>query len=478
MAPRRVFISYSREDKAVLQELLNQMKASRYDESPLEAWHDLDRQDGIEAGEDWMQRLKAELQSCEVFCIFLTANWAKSNNCRDELTWAEEMHKRVVQIQVRETAIPRPKGSRVPNGAAWIGADMNEGSRGRRDELWRDVVEEIQRIGGRPEVMQDMAGNGGAPGTTGGTVPIKDFGALCEVIEALHAYKRFHDAAHDLYDKHYKSIQAEVSLGAIDTRTRAECRTAIELAKADIHTTFKDKGALLADDSERIEVLLRGLDEFRTALGAAAKLEDPDALDQFMLKLLDFGSLLSRSLSYFNRRMIAASKSFDPKRFMESLQGVLDAQQKLKDELLRWVQLADPTLGLLAEHTALQANQDSLMNCEPDELGNARKRKEFLDGWPKIAKQMDPLLKLWTGGPADDRLDEDTREKRQMLPPRFTAVQESVTASVEPLDPEMLKALKRNYGDFWDTFDKYFLGVDRALKAEYERVEVEMGRMS
>lgn len=477
MAPRRVFISYSREDKAVLQELLNQMKASRYDESPLEAWHDLDRQDGIEAGEDWMQRLKAEIQACEVFCIFLTANWAKSNNCMDELTWAEEMHKRVVQIQVRETAIPRPKESRVPNGAAWIGADMTDGSRGRRDELWRDVVEEIQRIGVRVEVMKDMSGNGGAAASAG-TVPVRDFGALCGVIEAMHAYKRFHDAAHDLYDKHYKSIQAEVPQGSIDTRTRAECRTAIELAKADIHTTFKDKGDLLADDAERIEVLLRGLDEFRTALGAAVKLEDPDVLDQFMLKLLDFGSLLSRSLSYFNRRMIQASKTFDPKRFMESLQGVLDAQEKLREELARWVQLADPTSGLLAEHSALQANQDALMNCEPDELGNARKRKEFFDGWPKIAKQMDPLIKMWTGAPADDRLDEDTREKRQLLPPRFIAVQDCVKASVEPLDPDSLKTLKRNYGDFWDTFDKYFLGVDRALKAEYERVEMEMGRLT
>jgi hypothetical protein len=477
MAARRVFISYSREDRTVLQELLNQMKASRYDANPLEAWHDLDRQDGIEAGEDWMARLKAEIEACEVFCIFLTANWGQSNNCQDELLWAEERQKRIVQIQVRDTAIPRPKESRVPNGAAWIGADTTEGSRGRRDELWRDVVEEIQRIGGRAQVMKDLSGNGAAAGGTG-AVPVKDFGALCEVIEALHAYKRFHDAAHDLYDKHYKSIQAEVSLGCVDTRTRAECRTAIELAKADIHTTFKERGALLADDAERIDVLLRGLDEFRTALGAAAKLDDPDALDQFMLKLLDFGSLLSRSLSYFNRRMIATSKSFDPKRFMDSLQGVLDAQEKLRDELVRWVELADSTNGLLAEHTALQANQDSLMNCEPDELANARKRKEFLEGWPKIAKQMNPLLKLWTDIPADDRLDEDTREKRQLLPPRFSAVHESVQASVEPLDPETLKSLKRNYGDFWDTFDKYFLGVDRALKAEYERVEMEMGRMT
>ena len=477
MAPRRVFISYSREDKAVLQELLNQMKASRYDESPLEAWHDLDRQDGIEAGEDWMQRLKAEIEACEVFCIFLTANWAKSNNCMDELTWAEEMQKRIVQIQVRETAIPRPKESRVPNGAAWIGADMTEGSRGRRDELWRDVVEEIQRIGGQARVMKDLPGATGTPGATG-VVQVKDFGALCEVIEALHAYKQLHDLAHDLYDQHYKAIQAEVYGGSIDTRTRADCRTAIANATADIQQALKDKGQLLAEDQQRIDVLLRGFEDFRTALGAAVKLEDPDVLDQFMLKLLDFGSLLSRSLSYFNRRMIAASKTFDPKRFMDSLQGVLDAQQHLKEELTRWAELTDPAYGLLAEHTALQANQDALMNCEPDELGNARKRKEFLDCWPKIAKQMDPLLKLWTGTPADDRLDEDTREKRQLLPPRFGAVQESVTASVEPLDPEMLKTLKRSYGDFWDTFDKYFLGVDRALKAEYERVEVEMGRMT
>jgi|GEM_PF-4214005 len=477
MTARRVFLSYSREDATVLKELVTQMQATRYDEHPLEAWHDLDRQDGIEAGEDWMKRLKEEIGACEVFCIFLTANWAKSNNCRDELTWAEETNKRVVQIQVRETAIPRPKASRVPNGAAWIGADMSEASRGRRDELWRGVVKEIQRIGSRETVMSGGGEAGQAQPQA--AAPVKDFDALCEVIESLHAYKRFHDSVHDLYDKNYKAIQIEVALGAIATRTRAECRTSIELARADIQTAFKDKGELLKDDAERIEVLLKGIEDFRTALAAAPTLQDPEKLDAFLLALLDFGSLLSRSLSYFNRRMILASKNFNPKRFMESLQNVLDEQQKQrKDELVRWAELTDPECGLLYEHAALQANQDNLMTCEPDELDGARKRREFIDGWPRIVKQMDPLLKLWTTTAADGRLDEDTQEKRKLLPPRFTAVQETVANSAEPLDAERLKALKRCYGDFWDTFDKYFLGVDKTLKGEYERIEMEMERMA
>lgn len=476
MAPRRVFLSYSREDKAVLQELLNQMQATRYDEHPLEAWHDLDRQDGIEAGEDWQRRLKEEITGCEVFCIFLTANWAKSNNCRDELLWAEESHKRVVQIQVRETAIPRPKASRVPNGSAWIGADMSEASRGRRDELWRSVVKEIQRVGGR-ETTMGAAGENNPGGTT--AAPVKDFEALCAVIESLHAYKRFHDCVHDLYDKNYKAIQIEMALGAVEPRTRAECRTSIELARADIQGTLKDKNALLKDDAERIEVLLKGIEDFRTALAAAPTLQDPEKRDAFQLALLDFGSMLSRSLSYFNRRMILSSKNFNPKRFMESLQSMIEEHQRQrKDELVRWAELTDPECGLLYEHAALQANQDALMTCEPDELDGARKRKEFVDGWPRIAKQMDPLIKLWTTTPADGRLDEDTQEKRKLLPPRFTAVQETVASSSEPLDAERLKALKRCYGDFWDTFDKYFLGVDKTLKGEYERIEMEMERMA
>ena len=476
MAPRRVFLSYSREDKAVLQELLNQMQATRYDEHPLEAWHDLDRQDGIEAGEDWQRRLKEEITGCEVFCIFLTANWAKSNNCRDELLWAEESHKRVVQIQVRETAIPRPKASRVPNGSAWIGADMGEASRGRRDELWRGVVKEIQRIGGR-EASMTPAGDGGTGGTA--AAPVKDFAALCAVIESLHAYKRLHDCVHDLYDKNYKAIQIEVALGAVETRTRAECRTSIELARADIQGTLKDKNELLKDDAERIEALLKGIEEFNTALASAPTLQDAEKLDAFKFALLAFGSMLSRSLSYFNRRMMLSSKNFNPKRFVESLRDMMEEHQRQrKDELARWAELTDPESGLLYEHAALQANQDTLMNCEPDDLDGTRKRKEFLDGWPKIAKQMDPLLKLWTTTPADIRLDEDTQAKRKLLPPRFTAVQETVAGSTEPLDPERLKTLKRCYGDFWDTFDKYFLGVDKTLKGEYERIEMEMERMA
>ncbi|MEO8039506.1 MAG: toll/interleukin-1 receptor domain-containing protein [Betaproteobacteria bacterium] len=475
MAPRRVFLSYSRDDKVVLQELVSQMEATRFEDCQLEAWYDLDRRYGVEAGEDWSERLKAEIAACDVFCIFLTANWAKSDNCLSELNWAESAHKRVIQVQVRETAIPRPKASRVPNGAAWIGADMTEASRGRRDELWRGVVKEVQRTVSSADPVIDLCAARAAD--TPSAPQVKDFDTLCEVIECLHAYKRFHDVVHDLYDRNYKAIQSEVALGTVATRTRAECRTAIELAKADIHTAFTDKSELLKEDSERIEVLLRGLDEFRTALGAAPTLQDPDKLDAFLLSLLDFGSLLSRSLSYFNRRMIMTAKSFNPKRFMESLQNVLDGIEALrKDELVRWAELTDPESGLLFEHVALQVNQDSLMNCEPDELDGARKRKEFLENWPKITRQMDPLLKLWNDTPPDARLDEDTQEKRRLLLPRFTAVRDSVAASAEPIDPDKLKALKRCYGDFWDTFDKYFLGVDKALKGEYERVEMEMER--
>ena len=90
------------------------------------------------------------------------------------------MHKRIVQIQVRETAIPRPKEARVPNGAAWIGADMTEASRGRRDELWRDVVEDAASGAAR---AHEVAG------------PlhevIRDCGLPAAVLDALIAARRW-----------------------------------------------------------------------------------------------------------------------------------------------------------------------------------------------------------------------------------------------------------------------------------------------
>jgi hypothetical protein len=39
---------------------------------------------------------------------------------------------------------------------------------------------------------------------------------------------------------------------------------------------------------------------------------------------------------------------------------------------------------------------------------------------------------------------------------------------------DALSAAKRSYGDFVDAFDKYFLRLDKTLKAQYERIGEEL----
>jgi len=462
----RVFISYSRQDDGLLAEFTKQLDAARNVSSSLDYWYDKDRQDGIQPGEQWEARLKEEIRNCDVFCLFLTSNSAASPNCLSELSSAQSEGKRIVQIRVRSTSVPLPQASFLPNKDVWIASTTEQG---KRDDYWHEVVTELQRI--KPEKARSRSGE------------FPEFDRLCQMIDRLKTFKHFHDLAHELYEEHYKDMADEFKTGNLDPRTVGDCAAFIESAIADLTGLRADNPASFSErDRMQIDQLNESLEACKATLANLSKRSgaSDSPLDELKWQLPKLGSSLGLALSYFNERMVESAEEFDSKGFAESLERVLAAHQEWKEEWSRLAASIDDARGrLLREHNVLQNVQASLLKFEPESLDEPRKRNRFTSEWPDIAESMRPVLDEWKARPDEAALDERRRLQRQKLATSFEAVSGSVAEmDGAEVDPGLLAAAKRAYGDFIDTFDKYFLKLDKILKAEYDRIDGELDQQA
>lgn len=311
------------------------------------------------------------------------------------------------------------------------------------------------------------------------TGPQAEFARLCNMIEQLHTYKHFHDLAHELYEPHYKNLLLEVKGNQVSPRTIGECMAEIENATAEYKGLLKEKPYFFsARDQEQVARLLACLDECKGRLAEVPPgAEVPtEIVNELKSKLVKFGSSLGLALNYFNERMVRTAKEFEPKRFMDSLQAILTAQQTDKEEWSRLAVSIDDTQGrLLAEHNVLQGIQDTVQKFEPENFDSSNGRESFLDEWPDIADALQPLLAAWRKPENKPALDSRALRRQQHLGQCFSAVESLVgQLAGSALDTERLAALKRDYGDFADSFDKYFLRLDKVLKDSYRRIGDEL----
>ena len=95
-----------------------------------------------------------------------------------------------------------------------------------------------------------------------------------------------------------------------------------------------------------------------------------------------------------------------------------------------------------------------------------------MSDWPEVAESMKAMLDQWKGRPDDAALDALARQQRMKLTACFAALESSIGA-MDAMDiaPEAVAVAKRSYGDFLYIFDKYFLKLDKILRAEYERID-------
>jgi hypothetical protein len=89
----RIFVSYSRKDTKIVDQLISELDAAGY-----EVW--IDRA-GIRSGEQWRQQIVTAIDSADVFLLILSPNSIKSDNVRRELDLAEGVKKRVLPIVVK-----------------------------------------------------------------------------------------------------------------------------------------------------------------------------------------------------------------------------------------------------------------------------------------------------------------------------------------------------------------------------------------
>lgn len=107
----RVFISYSRKDKAFVQKL-----NSALDDAGVQAWVDWE---GIELASDWMETITQAIQGNDAFLYVISPDSLKSKVCSDELELGLKLNKKLIPILYREPT----KTSKMPEKIAstnWV----------------------------------------------------------------------------------------------------------------------------------------------------------------------------------------------------------------------------------------------------------------------------------------------------------------------------------------------------------------------
>ena len=94
-----IFISHSSKDKKLALNLHKKLLSKGYKSVFL----DLDRDDGIVAGDKWEEDIYRELKSCQVLIALISENWLASGWCFAEATHAREKGKRILGLRLSPT---------------------------------------------------------------------------------------------------------------------------------------------------------------------------------------------------------------------------------------------------------------------------------------------------------------------------------------------------------------------------------------
>jgi hypothetical protein len=94
----KIFISYSRADKSIVDEFINQLEAAGHP-----VWVD---REGIRGGEQWRQEIVEAIEQNDVFLLVLTHNSIKSDHVRTEVDLAKESRKKIIPVAMQRVEIP------------------------------------------------------------------------------------------------------------------------------------------------------------------------------------------------------------------------------------------------------------------------------------------------------------------------------------------------------------------------------------
>lgn len=140
---KKIFFSYSKNDRPFLDELLRQLSGLRR-QGKIQPWNDLD----ILPGEEWDAKIKHELQTADIIILFLSPDFLNTDYIWDvEITAAMARHEQgtavVIPVAVRPcdwSGLPFSKLNALPSKAKPVTSYTN------RDEAWLEVVQGVKRV--------------------------------------------------------------------------------------------------------------------------------------------------------------------------------------------------------------------------------------------------------------------------------------------------------------------------------------------
>jgi hypothetical protein len=94
----QIFISYSRSDKATIDELIKQLEAAGH-----VVWVD---REGIRGGEQWRLKIVEAIENSHAFLLALSKNSIVSDHVRAEIDLAKESKKPIIPIRLQPVEIP------------------------------------------------------------------------------------------------------------------------------------------------------------------------------------------------------------------------------------------------------------------------------------------------------------------------------------------------------------------------------------
>jgi TIR domain/Domain of unknown function (DUF4062) len=106
----KIFISYSRVDKKIVEELVEDLRADNHD-----IWFD----QHVTGGQNWWDNILSQIRECEVFVGAITPEYLKSLPCKLEREYAKDLKRILLPVRLSDKIVPNSLPSDLI-GVQWV----------------------------------------------------------------------------------------------------------------------------------------------------------------------------------------------------------------------------------------------------------------------------------------------------------------------------------------------------------------------
>lgn len=99
-----IFISYAHKDKKEVYPIIDKLLNDGF-----RVWYD----DGIDPGTEWDENIAKHIEECGYFIPFISENYLKSSNCKDELNFARDLDKDRFLVYLENVNLPSGMNMRL-----------------------------------------------------------------------------------------------------------------------------------------------------------------------------------------------------------------------------------------------------------------------------------------------------------------------------------------------------------------------------